>query len=96
MVLETIGGIDLSSPGSASLVMRHLSDFAFLPFSSVEPVSPMATTPSKSAQRHITYIAVLKKVMPMLVDLFAQFKNKPEIYIDGTVKSVLTVSVVLL
>jgi hypothetical protein len=97
VVMDAISGIDLSAPESPSLVMRELSTYAALPFlaSFTTPSAPPQQTtavPKPKPQKRITYIAVFKKVMPLLVELFLQFKSKLEIYVDGTVESVLSVS----
>ncbi|KAF7340848.1 Protein MON2 [Mycena sanguinolenta] len=88
VVLETIVDIDLSAPGCPSLVMRDLSEFATLPFLAAfdVPANPKTQTP----QKRVTYIALAKKVMPMLVDLFIRFKDREEIYMDGTIEAVLS------
>ncbi|KAJ6531650.1 hypothetical protein DFH09DRAFT_1409114 [Mycena vulgaris] len=88
IVVETIVDLDLSAPGCPSLVMRDLSEFATLPFLAAfdVPPNPKAQTP----QKRITYIALAKKIMPMLVDLFLRFKAREEIYIDGTIEAVLS------
>lgn len=94
--MEAIASIDLSVHGSPSLVIQDLSEYATLPFLAAFDV-PQATltqtqTPSKQApQKRITYIAVAKKVMPILVDLFMRFKGDAEIYTDGTLEAVLSV-----
>jgi hypothetical protein len=90
VVMGTIEGIDLSIPGSPSLVMRDLSEYATLPFLAAfdVPVQPKSQTPPK----RITYIAISKKTMPMLVDLFLRFKDQTEIYVDGTLEAVLSVT----
>ncbi|KAJ7842842.1 hypothetical protein B0H14DRAFT_3868774 [Mycena olivaceomarginata] len=87
-VLETIADIDLSAAGCPSLVMRDLSEFATLPFLAAfdVPAIPKTQTPPK----RITYIALAKKVMPMLVDLFLRFKEREEIFVDGTIEAVLS------
>lgn len=50
--------------------------------------------PSSSAkpQKRVSYIALSKKAMPQLVDLFLRFKTNPEIYVNGTLEAVLSVS----
>ncbi|KAJ7659408.1 guanine nucleotide exchange factor in Golgi transport N-terminal-domain-containing protein [Mycena rosella] len=88
IVIETIVGIDLSAPGSPSLVMRDLSEFATLPFLAAFDVPPNPKT--QTPQKRITYIALAKKIMPMLVDLFLQFKDREEIYVDGTIEAILS------
>ncbi|KAJ6632164.1 hypothetical protein B0H10DRAFT_1976381 [Mycena sp. CBHHK59/15] len=88
IVIETIVDIDLSAPGSPSLVMRDLSEFATLPFLAAFDVPPNPKT--QTPQKRITYIALAKKTMPMLVDLFLRFKDRAEIYIDGTLEAVLS------
>ena len=88
--METITGIDLSVPGSPSLVMRDLSEYATLAFLAAFDVQPTGAG-SQMPLKRITYIALSKKTMPMLVELFVQFKDTVEIYVDGTLESVLSV-----
>ena len=85
--------IDLSVPGSPSLVIRDLSEYATLPFLAAFEVQ--AGPKTQSPPKRITYIALSKKTMPMLVDLFLRFKTNVGIYLDGTVESVLSVSPLL-
>lgn len=99
VVMDAITGIDLALPGSPSLVMRDLSEYASLPFLAAfdvqtVPFSAAPGTPSKKSlpQKRMTYIGLVKKIMPMLVDLFMQFKESAEIYVDGTLEAVLSVS----
>lgn len=87
--METIEDIDLSVPGSSSLIMRDLSEYATLPFLAAFDVQ--ALPKSQTPQKRITYIAISKKTMPMLVELFLKFKGKAEIYGDGTLEAVLSV-----
>src|SRR4051794_21877486 len=96
--MNCVSGIDLSGPGSPSLIMRDLSEYAALPFLAAfnvaSPTTSLANgTPSKSTDKRITYIALAKKVMPMLVDLFLKFKDNVEIYGDGTLEAILSVGV---
>ncbi|KAK7039339.1 protein MON2 [Favolaschia claudopus] len=88
IVLDTIVGIDLTAPGCPSLIMSDLSEFATLPFLAAfdVPANPKTQTP----QKRVTYIALAKKVMPMLVDLFLRFKEREEIFVDGTIEAVLS------
>lgn len=88
--MEAIAGIDLSTAGSPSLIMRDLSEYSTLPFLAAFDVI-VAPTGTKT-QKRITYIALSKKTMPMLVDLFFKFRNDPAIYVDGTLEAVLSVS----
>ncbi|KAJ7449990.1 hypothetical protein B0H11DRAFT_323334 [Mycena galericulata] len=88
IVVDTIVDIDLSAPGSPSLVMKDLSEFTTLPFLAAfdVPSNPKTQTP----QKRITYIALAKKTMPMLVELFLRFQDREEIYTDGTIEAVLS------
>ncbi|KAJ7641694.1 hypothetical protein FB45DRAFT_900796 [Roridomyces roridus] len=88
IVLDTIVDIDLSAPGCPSLVMKDLSEYTTLPFLAAfdVPANPKSQTP----QKRITYIAIAKKTMPMLVELFLRFKDREEIYKDGTIESALS------
>ena len=93
--MQAIDGIDLSSLGAPSLVLRDLSEYATLPFLASfdipSRVSTSAMTPSKSAVGRVTYIALSKKIMPVLVELFLRFKKQAAIYIDGTVERICSV-----
>ncbi|RDB21958.1 Protein MON2 [Hypsizygus marmoreus] len=88
VVMETVEDIDLSIPGSPSLVMRDLSEYATLAFLAAfdVPAIPKSQTPPK----RVTYIAISKKTLPMLVELFMLFKDNAAIYIDGTVEAVIS------
>lgn len=90
VVMTTIGGIDLSAPGAPSLILRDLSEFTTLPFLAAfdVPADPKSQTPAK----RITYIALAKKTMPKLVELCLQFKDRIELYTEGTLEAVLSVS----
>ncbi|KAH9475059.1 Protein MON2-like protein [Psilocybe cubensis] len=91
VVMDTIVDIDLSIPGSPSLVMRDLSEYITLPFLAAFDVQPSSKTSSQQTpQKRITYIAISKKTMPMLVELFLRFKSHEDIYVDGTLESVLS------
>ena len=97
MVLEAIDGIDLSGPGVPSLILRDLSEYSTLAFLAAfdAPDSTPQTSSGKQnrpPQRRVTYIALSKKTMPQLVDLFLQFKDDDSVYNDGTVEAILSVS----
>ena len=98
--MDAISELDLLLPGSPSLVMRDLSEYATLPFLAAFDVQ---SVPPKSAPgspvkvnimppKRITYIGLVKKTLPLLVDLFLRFKHSLDIYVDGTVEAVLSVS----
>ena len=90
--MDTITEIDLSVPSSPSLVMHDLADYATLPFLAAFDIQSHQKNPqAPSAQKRVTYIALTKKTMPMLVDLFLRFKENEEIYVDGTLESILSV-----
>ncbi|KIJ91398.1 hypothetical protein K443DRAFT_115078 [Laccaria amethystina LaAM-08-1] len=91
VVMDTIINIDLTTKGSPSLVIRDLSEYATLAFLAgfdVQP-QPKSQTP-QTPQKRVTYIALSKKTMPLLVDLLMQFKADREIYVDGTFEAVLS------
>lgn len=90
VVMDTIASIDLLVPGSPSLVIRDLSEYATLPFMAAFDVQPHPK--SQTPQKRITYIALSKKTMPMLVDMFLRFKSQPDIYNDGTLEAIFSVS----
>ncbi|KAG5643461.1 hypothetical protein DXG03_000893 [Asterophora parasitica] len=87
-VMDTIEGIDLSVPGSPSLVLRDLSEYATLPFLAAFDVPP--NSKSQTPQKRITYIAISKKTLPMLVELYMRFNDNVDIYADGTLEAVLS------
>ncbi|KAK0468574.1 hypothetical protein IW261DRAFT_1518270 [Armillaria novae-zelandiae] len=88
VVMETISAIDLSVTGSPSLIMRDLSEFATLAFLAAFDVQ--MSSGSQIPQKRITYIALSKRTMPMLVDLFTKYKDLVAIYVDGTLEAVLS------
>ncbi|KAF7416059.1 hypothetical protein PC9H_002319 [Pleurotus ostreatus] len=87
-VMDTVNGIDLSAPAVSSLVMRDLSEYATLTFLAAFDVQPSTLT--QTGPKRITYIALMKKTMPLLVDLYSQFKATPDIYADGTLEAVIS------
>lgn len=91
--MEDIEGIDPAVPGSPSLVMRDLAGYITLPFlaSFPAPESPMTPVPG-STQQQVTYIGLSKKAMPSLMEMYLRFKDAKEIYEDGTLEAVLSVS----
>ncbi|KAH7925996.1 hypothetical protein BV22DRAFT_1111998 [Leucogyrophana mollusca] len=96
-VMDAIAEIDLSSSGAPSLVMRDLSEFGTLPFLAAFHVQPIPSTPGSpvtpmqhSTRKQITYIGLAKKTMPLLVDLYLRFKDKAEIYVDGTLEAIIS------
>ncbi|KAH9933694.1 hypothetical protein B0H21DRAFT_699431 [Amylocystis lapponica] len=84
-VMEAIDSIDLATPGAPSLVLRDLSEFATLPFLAAFDVQD-AAQPVSAPRKRVTYIALSKKTMPMLVDLYLRFKGESAIYVDGTLE----------
>ncbi|TFY62206.1 hypothetical protein EVJ58_g4016 [Rhodofomes roseus] len=91
-VMQAIDGVDLSSSGAPSLVLRDLSEYATLPFLAAFDIpsraSVVSATPSRSTAGRVTYIALSKKIMPVLVELFLRFKGQSAIYLDGTVERI--------
>ncbi|KAI0668157.1 hypothetical protein C8Q78DRAFT_980256 [Trametes maxima] len=95
VVMEAVDSIELSAQGVASLVLRDLSEYATLPFLAAFDVqaafAPGGASSSARAPRtavsRVTYIALSKKAMPLLVDLFLRFKKDPVIYADGTIEA---------
>jgi protein MON2 len=62
---------------------------------SLSPATMTTTTTTTTApppqQKRITYIALAKMCMPKLAELFLQFKDKDEIFLDESVEAVLSV-----
>jgi hypothetical protein len=95
--MDTITDIDLSVPGAPSLVMRDLADYVTLPFLAAFDVQPHPRTQQpQTPQKRITYVALSKRTMPMLVELFLKFKASKDLYIDRTLELVLSVRIVSL
>jgi hypothetical protein len=97
-VLDTINSVDLSVSGAASIVLRDLSEYATLPFIAAFSVSRASSADLPKSQEHkptkrVTYIALTKKVTPLLLDIFLQFRGTVDIYNDETVESILSVRV---
>ena len=95
-MLDTIQDIDLTSPGAPSLVLRDLSEYVTLPFIAAfdvpEPAATGRTVRSKTPQKRVTYIGLSRQTMPQLVDLFLAFKDDTNVYNDGTIEAILSVS----
>lgn len=92
--MDAFDGIDLSVPGSPSLFMRDLSEFSTLPFLAAFDVQTSGPSGKSSApKKRITYIGLVKRTMPLLVDLFSRFRDNIDIYVDGTLETVISVSV---
>lgn len=99
-IIDIVQDIDLAESGMPSLIMRDLSEFSALAFlvgfhahpilapAPGSPITPLLT----STRKHVTYIGLSKKTMPMLVELYMRFKDDAEIYEDGTLEAVLSVS----
>ncbi|QRW03962.1 dimerization and cyclophilin-binding domain of Mon2 [Ceratobasidium sp. AG-Ba] len=91
VVMGAVLDLDLSLPGIPSLVLTDLSEFvtlAFLAAFDVPDTNPVAGI--GRPQKRVTYIALAKKVMPLLVEIYGRFKGSPELYQDGTIDSILS------
>ena len=98
--MEAVGGIELTETGTPSHILRDLSEYATLAFIASFDVpevpkheAKLAATTSPSAQqqqKRITYIALAKICMPKLAELFLQFKDKDEVFVDEIVEAVLS------
>lgn len=101
IVFDTVQSVNMDATGVPSLVMRDLAEFVTLPFLGafdVPPPPPAPNAPStsqaapvRSTSQKVTYIALGKKAMPYLVALFLKFKDRNEIYIDGTLEQIVAV-----
>jgi hypothetical protein len=97
-----VNGIELTEPGAPSHILRDLSEYATLAFiasfdvpqvhgQSSKPFTAVQAPASMTPQhKRITYIALAKICMPKLAELFLQFKEKDEVFVDGTVGAVLS------
>jgi hypothetical protein len=95
--MATITSISLTVSSSPSLILSDLSSYTTLPFLAAfdiaEQPTPVSGTPSRQAPKRVTYIALAKKTMPMLVELFMKYKDSVQIYSDGTLEAILSVRV---
>ena len=96
--MEAIDGIELTAQGVFSLVLRDLSEYATLPFLAAFDIQtplvsglPSGSKLSRTGPQRVTYIALSKKTMPMLVELFLRFKDEVIIFADGTVEALFSV-----
>jgi hypothetical protein len=91
--MDAIADINLTGSEVPSLILRDLSEFSTLPFLAafhipiLSPTSP-GTPIAASSQKQVTYIALSKKVMPLIVELYMRFKDELEIYEDGTLEAI--------
>jgi len=102
--MDTVNGIELTEAGVPSYILRDLSEYATLAFiasfdvpqvrSQQSTELPMATqaptTTTTPPRKRITYIALAKMCMPKLAELFLRFREKDEIFVDGSVEAVLS------
>ncbi|KAI6140148.1 hypothetical protein BKA82DRAFT_4216431 [Pisolithus tinctorius] len=97
-ILETAESIELTASGVPSLVIRDLSEYITLPFLAAfhpnqvdasVPGTPVTPVPA-SARKQVTYVGLSKKVMPSLVEMYLRFRDRTEIYEDGTLEAVLS------
>ena len=85
--MDSVLHIDLSRSGSPSLVIRDLSEYATFPFLASFDLRDQN---SKTAPNKVTYVALSKKAMPLLVDLYLRFKDSVDVYMDGTMEAMLS------
>ena len=79
------------------MILRDLSEYSTLPFLAAfdvpEPPLPQSSSTQQKSrtQKRVTYIALSKKTMPQLVELFLRFKEHVDIYLDGTIEAIFAV-----
>ncbi|KAH8105097.1 hypothetical protein BXZ70DRAFT_887449 [Cristinia sonorae] len=96
VVMDAIDGIDLSGDGVPSLILRDLSEYATLAFVAAfdvpsDPIPAQAGAgkqTSRGSGKRVSYIAISKRTMPLLVELFLKFKDQAAIFVDGTVEAI--------
>lgn len=86
-IFEVFDSVDLLVPGFSSILLKDLAGFVTLAFSRTQPQD------KKGKNRILTYIAVSKRAIPQLSQLYLRFKGTPEIYADGSVEAVFTVCI---
>ncbi|KAH9049809.1 hypothetical protein EDB83DRAFT_2553433 [Lactarius deliciosus] len=100
IVMDAVGGIELTETGTPSYIPRDLSEYATLAFIASFDVPEVpkhgtklaatASLPTSQQQKRITYIALAKICMPKLADLFLQFKDEDEVFVDEIVEAALS------
>ncbi|KAH7100328.1 hypothetical protein BKA62DRAFT_706688 [Auriculariales sp. MPI-PUGE-AT-0066] len=92
-IFKVLESLDLTVPLSPSLVLRDLAEYATLPFLAGFDFEPPTMTSDASViktktTKRVSYIAVSKRAMPWLVELYLQFEDMSQIYADGTLEAV--------
>ncbi|KAG8736515.1 hypothetical protein FRC10_009226 [Ceratobasidium sp. 414] len=91
IVMDAVLEFNLDFPGVPSLVLTDLSEFATLAFLAAFDVPDANPAPSSGRPpRRVTYVALAKRVMPIIVEIYGRFKRGPDIYQDGTLDSILS------
>ena len=79
-----IEDIQLTVSGSPSLVLSDVAEYSTLAFLAAfdyeEPPLPGQSADKKRPLKRVSYIALSKKTMPMLVELYPRFKDEKDIY----------------
>ncbi|KIM30394.1 hypothetical protein M408DRAFT_21910 [Serendipita vermifera MAFF 305830] len=91
-ILSVYDGIDMLVPGSPSLILADFSYFVTLPFVAAYELrqAPLSSqVEGRPVIQKVTYIAICKRVMPVLAHLYTRFKASADIYADGTVDAIL-------
>ena len=87
--------LQLTVPGAPSLLLSDVAEYSTLAFLAAfeydEPPLPGMTPDKKRPSKKVTYIALSKKTMPMLVSLYGRFKDEKDVYSDGTLERVFAV-----
>jgi hypothetical protein len=103
-VMDTVNGIELKEAGVPSYILRDLSEYATLAFiasfdvprargqqsTELPTATQSPTTMTTPLRKRITYIALAKMCMPKLAELFLRFRERDEIFVDGSVEAVLS------
>lgn len=84
--------VDLNVSGAPSLLMRDLSEIMTLAYLGPFEAQGQDSEASSRSTPRMTYIALTKGVMPMLLEMFVKFKDYDSIYLDETVEIIFSVS----
>ncbi|KAI0030497.1 hypothetical protein K488DRAFT_54152 [Vararia minispora EC-137] len=88
-VMDCVESVDLTVPGAPSLVLSDLSEFATLAFLAAFDVRASPPANKGAPRKRVTYVALAKWTMPLLVELFLRFKDASEVYASGTLEAIL-------
>jgi hypothetical protein len=90
-ILDIISILKLDIPGAASAVLSDLSEYSTLAFVAAFDAEPPRVNGRDVLSQRVSYIALSKETMPLVLDLFQRFKDDESIYSGGAVERMFSV-----